>query len=795
MPNYNKVTVGTGTRKRDNRLNLGGFQVNSLDFGHYKLLGAYKMLPQDKFTLSLVHKMKMTPLVGHTLGKCQFTVKSVFVPYRLCSDKWEDFQLNKTYVNSDGSMSYPVMPGCYQADICNMFSFIDYVGFKVLTRKDESRTPWSHGEEFRYINPFANRFDESKVLCEVVGVCSEVDPESGLPMHVSTIRSAYLGDDDTQSLYLSWESDEYGNPLYDGLDYDICVPLYSQINADMREDQVGMTILPFMLKRMATYESDDPATKRDAKFAKPFALLKFTARGKRLFDFFNTIGYGLNFGSPYLGRSYETLPFCTVDYISNYVSPLENAWLANTDFSGDGYNAVANVFQALGGVQRHDFTIITDANTSTYTEQGIHFFYDYGVANNLQDKGYDVTFLHSLDVFAWLKTYLDYLAPSYWVREFELQILPILRSGTFSYEQLFDVLSLTLHSVYDKDYFTAAWTTPNQPTENTQYDSNIGITDSSIDNSRADSSVTSTDQGTLLHVNNGISKVGIDVLNALHKLTRVTGLAGNRYIDQLFARFGVKNANSRLQRAELIGEARSSFEVDTVISNADTDGASLGDYTAHGHSEGSAKIGRGVITEYGILLVFANITPYASYYQGRDRQCTYRNRLDFYQPELDEVDATQSLRMDELYSDNRMGPMLYLAASNNVYRPNGTFGYTRLYGETKHGRDFIGGDFRLSSRGKYTNQAYHLFRDMPNLHELINKDTPLVNSMNFNIAYDSNQYERIFQLVDGDYDHFYLFGNLDCFVKRNNKPITDFSADDECDKVQRSINNGGTELV
>lgn len=582
--------------------------------------------------------------------------------------------------------------------------------------------------------------------------------------------------------------------LYDGLDYDICVPLYSTINADMGEDRVGMCIKPFMLRRMATYESDDPSTKRDAKYVKPFLLLKFTQRGKRLFDFFNTIGYGLNFGSPYFGDNIDNLPFCTVDYFSDYVSPLENAWLANSDFTGEGGVAVRNVFNAMEGVQRHDYEVYTLSNSQSYTYHGVNFYYDYGVANNIPYKGYDVTFLHSLDIFAWLKTYLDYLAPSYWVREFELQILPILRSGRYAYDQLFDVLSLTLHSVYDKDYFTAAWTTPNQPTENTQYDSNIGITDASIDNSQAQSSVSSTDQGTLLHANNGISKVGIDALNALHKLTRVTGLAGNRYIDQLFARFGVKNANSRLQRAEQLGETRASFEVDTVISNADTDGASLGDYTAHAHSEGNAKIGHGEITEYGVILVYATITPYASYYQGRDRQCTYRNRLDFYQPELDEVDATQSMRMDELYSDNRIGPMLYLASYNNVYNPDGTFGYTRLYGETKHGRDYIGGDFRLSSRGKYTNQAYHLFRDMPNLHELVNKQTPLVNSMNFNIAYDSNQYERIFQLVDGDYDHFYLFGNLDCFVKRNNKPITDFSADDECEKVQRSINNGGTEL-
>lgn len=794
MPNFNKVTVGTGTRKRDNRLNLGGFQVNSLDFGHYKLLGAFKMLPKDKFTLSLVHKMKMTPLVGHTLGKCQFNVKSVFVPYRLCSDKWEDFQLNKTYVNSDGSLSYPTLPGIYQADITNMFSYEKYIGFKVLTRKDESRTPWSHGEEFRYINPFVREFDESKVLCEVVGVCSSVDTESGLPLHVSTIKSAYLGDDDIQSLYLSWESDEYGNPLYDGLDYDICVPAYSSINEDFGDDSIGMIMYPFMFKGMATFDGEDPATKRDAKHMKPLLLLKFTQRGKRLFDFFNTIGYGMNFGSPLIDSSFDNIPACTVDVFSDYVTPLENAWLANVNFSGAGASAVQSVFNNLKGVMNQNLEIYTDSGTSSNTEQCIIFTFDYGIGDNIENKGYDVTYLHLLDVFAWLKTYLDYLAPSYWTREFELKILPILRSGRVSYRDLFDVLSLTLHSVYDKDYFTAAWTTPNQPTENVQYDSNLGITDGSIDNTQADNSVSSTDGGTVLYSNNGISKVGIDVLNALHKLTRVTGLAGNRYIDQLFARFGVKNANSRLQRAEMIGETRSSFEVDTVISNADTDGASLGDYTAHGHSEGNAEIGRGEITEYGILLVFATITPYASYYQGRDRQCTYRNRLDFYQPELDEVDATQSLRMDELYADNRMASMLYLSSFNGVYRPNGTFGYTRLYGETKHGRDFIGGDFRLSSRGKYTNQAYHLFRDMPNLHELVNKNSPLVNSMNFNIAYDSNQYERIFQLIDGDYDHFYIFGNLDCFVKRNNKPITDFSADDECEKVQRSINNGGTEL-
>lgn len=783
---FNKVKVSSGTRKRNQRVNLGGFQATTLDFCHNKVLAADLCMPGDKININLSHVMQMSPLVGTVVGKCSLDFKSFFVPARLAYRGFEQLMDNMDVISASGSVS-PSLPKINNILISSMF--MRYFGFNVktnlLNEQDFVASPWDGSVDVpQYVQPLsgypANDVIKDFCLAEVVGVASSINPYSGKPHNVLHFTNTAWKTQSVGALNpyqypvfnLCSVKDDYIGYDYDGKDYDFIGMPTSGFNGINQ----GRFNFHAWQSHPSYYNESGAYVASSANY--PYFLYKFTNLGKRLFDLLCVCGLTPNFCCPAEASFNITHTNGSDNNITGVFSNTAN-W---------SYTSGSNTFAGSCADTHNMNSVVSDSGV---------WALEFDMRGNKVNSQFDLTYMNVMKLLAFMKIYQDYLCPSYWSKEFTYQIEPYLNGKKWTYDS-FIPFSMLLTSCYDKDYFTSAWLNPNQPNNNFVTDSRKGtdaqqIVPLSLSEQEVDTDTTGTYALASSDSSTVLSKVALDMVNALHKMSRITNLAGSRYIDQLFAKFGVRNSNARLQRCELLDVMRSRFDIQTVVSTASTEEASLGDYTAHGSSRNSGKLGSIEVSEWGYLFVICSITPIPSYYQGRQRDCLYTEAKDFYDPILDGVDAMQSVRMDELLADNRVGPAFWYALNKSVYKPDGTFGYSRLFAEMKKGRDILGGDFRLDSRGKYTNSSYHLFREIPNLSQLAAANTPLVNGMQFNLAYDGSQYNRVFQLVDSDYDHFQLYMNLNIYATRNEKGMTDFTFDDECDSVDRTISNNGSQ--
>ena len=161
---------------------------------------------------------------------------------------------------------------------------------------------------------------------------------------------------------------------------------------------------------------------------------------------------------------------------------------------------------------------------------------------------------------------------------------------------------------------------------------------------------------------------------------------GSRYIEQLFAHFGVRSSDARLQRPELLGGGKIPLIFSDIPQTSYGQGANddvLGDLGGKGTMYGKTSGFKKYFEEHGILLGILSIIPRTSYQQGVPRYWTAFDKEDWYFPEFAHL-GEQAVLNKELYYDPLTVPSLG-KGPDDVFGYQGRFTELRYIPSTVHG--------------------------------------------------------------------------------------------------------------
>lgn len=382
----------------------------------------------------------------------------------------------------------------------------------------------------------------------------------------------------------------------------------------------------------------------------------------------------------------------------------------------------------------------------------------------------------ALDIFAWLKVWLDYYFPAqYYGNPVRTDLEKFITNDTPDYviTEASDVLKIFNYASivsYTSDYLTAAFDNPSGPTADAY--SSIGLPLSDPTTSLGGDVVLDPTNGTPVMFTKeatGSSIVSQYALMALRKLSdymKRHQLAGASAVSRFYAQWGLKLDNNVANKCYYIGSHHVPMQVGDVMATADTldadKGAVLGDYAGKGFLIGSnAHFEFTAPKEFGVFLICSSIIPKTRNYQGYDIHTLKKNKLDYFQPDFDGM-STRALEKGEALAINSD-----IANYDKIRTP---FGFTPQYAEYKIPYDRLTGDFNVRSISKagFTSESWHLFR------KLFNTDyTDLVHSLSFVFGNDWEQYLRIFYNTTNSADHFVLNYLFKVSVWNNSKPLYD----------------------
>lgn len=403
------------------------------------------------------------------------------------------------------------------------------------------------------------------------------------------------------------------------------------------------------------------------------------------------------------------------------------------------------------------------------TNLGYQFNWNTSIASELNVK------LNAMPLLSFLKVYIDYYLPSQYstvdTSEVSKLIEHIYQYGSaISPTQLLKLLT-NCPLAYDADYFMSAWVSPNNVLGNSNIVNNnsnasytfTGVNSTSSPFGTNQVSSTSTSNGN--STNNSLSDKLMLMIQSVSNYVTRNNYAGSRAVEQILARFGVRIPDANLNRSYYLGGSSAPLQISDVTNVAQSEDNYLGDFGGKALAYDENFNINYDVKEHGYLIILSTILPTVQYYQGRDRHISHLNQLDFYTPEFEKT--IQAIASSELYSSaSNISESGHLtdgnALSTNVY------GYTTRYAEYKRPSSCVSGDIRLKSRGQGLD-AFHLMRTLP---------TPDANNVikaQGNILYyeqKGTQYNRIFNIEENDYDHFYMIYN---FNIKANRPMLSMS--------------------
>lgn len=205
-------------------------------------------------------------------------------------------------------------------------------------------------------------------------------------------------------------------------------------------------------------------------------------------------------------------------------------------------------------------------------------------------------------------------------------------------------------------------------------------------------------------------------------------VGGARYVEQIYAHFGVMVPDATIQRPIYLGGGKQTIRISEVLQAVDESSAPLGDMAGHGISVGRTHgFNNRKFTEHGFIIGIMSVVPKASYMNGLSRMWTRLDKLDYYFPEFAHL-GEQEVKIKELYY--RWYKNLNESYNNN--RNDDTFGYQSRYAEYKYNEDKVCGEF------KTTLKDWHLGREFT---------TQFDNNADF-LEIQPQETERIFAVQD-----------------------------------------------
>lgn len=186
---------------------------------------------------------------------------------------------------------------------------------------------------------------------------------------------------------------------------------------------------------------------------------------------------------------------------------------------------------------------------------------------------------------------------------------------------------------------------------------------------------------------------------------------GTRYTEKVFAHFGVRSPDMRLQRPEYIGGGSTPLITTPIAQTAPGDdplGTLGGATTAAGQHKASYAA-----TEHGYIIGLINVRSELAYQQGIARHWSRRTQYDFYVPSLAGL-GEQAVLRKEIYAVGDDGTL------DNV-----VFGYQEPWHELRTSYSHVSGYFRSTLTTPI--DQWHLaqeFSSPPTLGQTFIEDTP-----------------------------------------------------------------------
>lgn len=156
-------------------------------------------------------------------------------------------------------------------------------------------------------------------------------------------------------------------------------------------------------------------------------------------------------------------------------------------------------------------------------------------------------------------------------------------------------------------------------------------------------------------------------------------VGGSRYTEMLYAHWGVKDPDGRLQRSEFLGGCKQPIVISDISSTVNEEDEPLGMYAGQGHSSSSGRTIRYRVPEHGYIIGITTIVPRSGYSQGLHPMWRRFDRLDYYWPSFSHL-GEQEVKNSELMFTG--------------FDPDGTFGYQMRYAELKTSLDEVHGDMK-----------------------------------------------------------------------------------------------------
>lgn len=221
-------------------------------------------------------------------------------------------------------------------------------------------------------------------------------------------------------------------------------------------------------------------------------------------------------------------------------------------------------------------------------------------------------------------------------------------------------------------------------------------------------------------------------------------VGGARYVEQIYAHFGVMVPDATMQRPIYLGGGKQTIRISEVLQSVDTQngesGSPLGEMAGHGISVGRTQGFNGrQFTEHGYIIGILSVVPKASYMNGVNRSWTRFDKLDYYFPEFAHL-GEQEVKIKELNFRFDKGKTEESSLPN---RNDDTFGYQSRYAEYKYFEDKVSGEFRD------TLLTWHLGRNFDPMDQFENNNDFL--------EINSEETERIFAVNDDGVTHKLLF--------------------------------------
>lgn len=215
-----------------------------------------------------------------------------------------------------------------------------------------------------------------------------------------------------------------------------------------------------------------------------------------------------------------------------------------------------------------------------------------------------------------------------------------------------------------------------------------------------------------------LSQATAATINSLRQAFQVQKLyerdsrsGGNRYVEVLYAHFGVVSPDARLQRPEYLGGGRIPIQIHTSVQTSGTTAVSpQGNLVANGVVGGHVGFRKSFV-EHGFIIGLVNVYQDYTYQQGIDKMWSRRGRFDYYWPTLAHL-GEEPIYSRELYADGTSGD-------------DSVFGYQERYYSYRYGVSKITGKLRSGVPGSL--DVWHLgqhFANRPTLNEAFLLEDP-----------------------------------------------------------------------